>query len=508
MSDLTTTDAAINALKAHLAEIFDLNGLGALAGWDQETYMPKGAAQTRAYQLSTLSKLVHQQFVSPKTVQLLEACGELDASTPDGALLRVAKRSYDKQSKLPSDFVADFSRDRALSTQVWQEARRENDFKRFEPHLAKMIEYTLRAAEYQGYDDHPYDALLDGYEPGMKTSEVREIFAALRPETVKLVADIRANGTPTGDDFLKEDYDEAKQEAFAMEVAVAFGYDLQHGRLDRTTHPFMTNFSYQDARITTRYDRNFLPTALFGVWHETGHGLYEQGTDPAYFRSPLARGASMMFHESQSRTWENLVGRSHSFWQHWYGKLQSHFPAALGEVALDTFYKAINQVQTSLIRVEADEVTYNLHIMLRFELELALMEGKLKASELPEAWNALMQDYLGLLPDSDAGGVMQDIHWSSALIGYFPTYTLGNILSAQLFEQADADLQADGLPSLAEQFTSGQYLPLREWQRQKLHTHGKRYTPNELVLLATGKPLSSEPYLRYLKGKFGAVYGI
>jgi carboxypeptidase Taq len=365
-----------------------------------------------------------------------------------------------------------------------------------------MVDYARRTADYLGFQEHPYDALLDLYEPEMTAREVEALFTRLREVTVPLVRAIAARG-PVVEDVLRGDFPEDEQRAFGLMVAEAFGYDLRRGRLDTSAHPFASAFNVNDVRITTRYQRGFLPSAIFAIFHETGHALYEQGVDPALDRTPLARGASLGLHESQSRMWENLVGRSRPFWRHYYPLLQQRFPRPLGRVDVETFYRAVNLVRPSLIRVEADEVTYNLHIMLRFELEQALLEGALPVADLPEAWRGKMQAYLGVSPPTDADGVLQDIHWSQGSIGYFPTYTLGNVIAVQLYEAARRDH-----PAIPEEVGRGQFATLLGWMRRHVHRHGRKFLPREILQRATGSALTVEPYLAYLQRKFGEIYGL
>ena len=501
------TARAVEQLKAHLATIVDLRGAAAVLRWDQETYMPPGGAAGRAELLATLSRVAHELFTSTRTHDLLKAAeavvGQLDPESDEAALIRMTRRDYDRLSKLPTEFVAEKARARSLSIQVWREARPRNDFAAFRPALGQMVNFARRMADYLGYDEHPYDALLDIYEPGMTAKEVDALFARLREVTLPLVRMIVQRGQVANAGFLTEEYDEARQRSFGLSVAEAFGYDLRRGRLDESAHPFASGFNLNDVRITTRYQRRFLPSAIFGIFHEAGHAIYGQGVSASLERTPLADGASYGVHESQSRLWENLVGRSRPFWRHYFPKLQQHFPEQLRDVDVGTFYQAVNRLQPSLIRVEADEVTYNLHIMLRFELEKALLEGTLSVKELPDAWNEKMKGYLGITPPSNADGVMQDIHWSSGSIGYFPTYTLGNIISVQLFEAARR-----AHPGLRDEIERGQFTILLGWLREHVHRHGRKFLPRDLLKRATGSDLTPEPYLRYLQDKFGEIYGV
>ncbi|HEY3248818.1 MAG TPA: carboxypeptidase M32 [bacterium] len=506
MTEATATQTA-DALRAYLKPISDVRAAAALLSWDQETYMPPEGAAGRANHLATLSRILHQMFVSEQTAQLLAAAergaADRDPESDDAALVRVTRRDFDKVTKLPLEFVTERARARSISTQVWREARPRNDFPAFRPHLETMVDYARREADYLGYEAHPYDALLDNYEPEMTTADVKTLFARLREVTVPLVRAIAQRGRVVEDAFLNREYDEAGQEQFGLAVAEAFGYNLRRGRLDRSPHPFATGFGQKDVRITTRYNRRDLSSAIFGIFHEAGHAMYEQGISPALERTPLSRGTSLGMHESQSRMWENLVGRSRNFWHHYFPRLQQVFPAQLHDVDPEAFYRAVNLVQPDLIRVEADEVTYNLHIMVRFELELALMDGTLQAADLPEAWKARMQEYLGVVPPDDKDGVMQDIHWSGGSIGYFPTYTLGNVISVQLFEAA-----AQANPAIPDEIGRGEFGTLLGWLREHVHRHGRKFFAKDLIRRATGSELSPEPYLAYLQRKFGEIYGL
>ena len=494
-------------LRERLAEINDINRAAGLLNWDLQVNMPPAGAEARAHALGTLSKIAHELHIADETGRLIAAAAaELDGASYDSdeaALIRVTQRDYEQARRLPPEFVAELSRESARAHEVWVKARAENKFAAFAPTLEKMFELARRAAEYLGYTDHPYDALLDQFEPGMKTAQVRAIFDELKQELVPLVRAISARLDRVDDSVLHQEFDENKQRDFSYEVIQAFGYDFKRGRVDRAVHPFAQNFSINDVRITTRYDRTFLNPALFGTLHETGHALYELGVDPALERTPLASGTSLGVHESQSRLWENIVGRSRAMWTCFYPRLQAVFPAQLGGVGLDTFYRAINTVQPSFIRVEADEVTYSLHIMLRFEIEQELIGGTLKVADLPDVWNARMKAYLGVVPPTDTLGVLQDVHWSSALIGYFATYALGNLISVQLWEKALADA-----PDIPPQIERGEFGGLREWLRANVHRHGRKYMPDELVRRVTGEGIQSRSYMRYLKTKYGEIYGL
>ena len=493
----------LNDLKNHFAIIDDLGTAASLLGWDQNTYMPAGATAARGQQMATLGVLIHQQVTDKQVGKWLKELGKAKLSPTDTAMVARIHHGYKRATKVPGAFVEEITKHRAKSQGAWIQARQENNFAMFAPELKKMIDLSRKQADYLGYKEHPYDALHDAYEIGSTAANIKSVFGPLRDETVKLVKAISQSKKKIGDKVLHQTYDEGLQEHFAVKVAKTLGYDFNHGRLDRTVHPFAQGISKYDVRITTRYDQNFLNMALFGTMHEAGHAMYEQGIADKYYRTPLGHSISLGIHESQSRLWENLVGRSLTFWQWAYPDLQKTFPKQLKKVPLETFYAAINKVEPSLIRVEADEITYNLHIMVRFELELALLEGTLKVKDLPEAWNSKYQEYLGITPPNDAVGCMQDIHWSYGLIGYFPTYTLGNIMSVQLFEAAKK-----AHPKLELEMKNGKFETLLNWLRQNVHQHGSRYLPQELLKRATGSTLDSGPYIRYLNNKFRALYGI
>ncbi len=493
----------LNQLKAILGEVVDLRRAASVLEWDQQTYMPRAGAEGRGYQMGTLGKIAHEKFTSDEVGKLLDELKDaFPADSDDAALVRVTRRDYEKSTRVPSSFVAEQAQVTAAAHEGWVEARSKSDFSIFEPHLAKVIDLTRRYIEFFPKSDHPYDTLLDDFEPGMKTAEVQAIFNTLRPKQVELIKSIAAR-PPVNDKFLRRKFDEHKLWSFSAEVTRNFGYDWTRGRMDKAPHPFETSFSTNDVRITNRYEPDHPLATLFSAMHESGHAMYEQGVNPAYERTSLAHGASLGVHESQSRLWENLVGRSLPFWEYVYPKLKKAFPSQLDGVSLKNFYRAINKVEPSLIRVNADEATYNLHIMLRLELEIAMVEGKIDLKSLPEIWNAKMQDYVGIVPPDDAQGVLQDIHWSYGSIGYFSTYSLGNLISAQLWEKIDHDI--DGLD---QHIRKGEFQALLHWLRENLHKHGRKYDPQDLVQKITGARISAEPYLRYLTTKYSEIYGL
>lgn len=497
----------LSELKSQLAEITYLGQAAGLLGWDQHTYMPPGGAEGRAEQLSVLGKIVHERFTSDEIGRLLDGAeretASLDEDSLDHQLVRMTRYDYDLARKLPSDFVAESARTTSMAQTVWAEARKNDDFPAFSPWLAKNLDLAKRTVDYYGYDEHPYDALLNLYEPKMKTGEVQALFDQVRPVVVALVKAVVEKGEPVDTSILHRSYPEDAQEAFAKKVVAAFGYDFNRGRLDRTVHPFASSFGRGDCRITTRYDANFLPMALMGTMHEAGHAMYEQNVGEDLAGTPLEAGCSNSVHESQSRLWENLVGRSEAFWKSYYKPLAEQFPESVMAGEESTLYRALNCVSPSLIRVEADEVTYNLHIILRFEMEKDLLTGKITVDEAPAAWNAKMQDYLGIAPPTNREGVLQDVHWSMGGMGYFPTYSLGNFLSVQLFDTA-----TKANPAIGDQIAAGEFSGLFQWLKENVWRYGRRYFPQELIKKATGRPLETGPYIQYLKTKFGKIYGV
>jgi carboxypeptidase Taq len=493
-------------LKTMLAEAWDLNQAAALLGWDQQTYMPPKGAPDRGEQLATLSSLAHKIFTSDEVGRLLEDlvpyAETLDPDSIEACFIRLVKRQYDKQTRVPAEKVAEFARVTTLAQEAWVRARADDNFAMFQPHLEKIVALRREYADFFQPYDHVYDPLLDDFEPGLKTSEVIAIFDKLRPQQVELIQAI-AGRPQVRDDFLHLVYPEQQQWDFGVMVITRFGYDWEAGRQDRSAHPFTQGMGIGDVRITTRLIENMMTSSLFSSMHESGHAMYEQGIDPALARTVLASGASLALHESQSRMWENLVGRSRPFWRYFYPRLKEYFPTQLGNVDMETFYKAINKVEPSFIRVEADEATYNLHVMLRLELEIALMEGRLQVKDLPDAWNDRMRSYLGITPPNDRLGVLQDVHWSGGMIGYFPTYALGNLISAQLWEVIRKDL-----PDLDAQIEHGEFSGLLNWLRIHVHRHGAKYEPQELVQRITGSRIDPQPYVNYLRQKYSDIYGL
>lgn len=495
----------LNNFKEKLAQVTDLQRASAVLGWDQETYMPPGGAQDRAMQLATLNRMAHELFISDEMGSMLEelksSVDQLEPDSNDARLIIQVAKEFEKQSKIPNEWVAEFSKTTSLAQQNWKSARQESDFEKFRPDLERVIELRREYTSFFKPYDHIYDPLLDDFESGMKTAAIKQVFDELRPQQVELIQAISESDHQVHDAILYQEFDEQKQWDFGIEVVKAFGYDLDRGRQDRSAHPFTTSFGTGDVRITTRLSPDFLNTGLFGTLHEAGHAMYEQGVDPTLSRTPIFDGASLGMHESQSRMWENLVGRSRPFWIAYFPKLKKYFPSQLENIDVDDFYRSINKVERSLIRVEADEATYNLHIMLRFEIELGLIEGELSPKDLPEIWNTKMDEYLGIVPPDDADGVLQDIHWSFGIFGYFPTYSLGNLIASMLWEKIHEDI-----PEIESQIESAKFEHLSTWLREKIHVHGAKFEPMDLLKRVTGSDLTAEPYIKYLKHKFGEIY--
>ncbi len=489
----------MQTLRERLSRITDLGHAAAILEWDQETYMPAGAAEGRARQIATLRSLAHDILISEETGTLLEQAAP--ESAIDADLVRVTKKDYDKATRVPSSLIAELAEASGLSKGAWQEARENDEFSKFAPHLSKIVDLTIQHAEALGYEESPYDALLDQYEEGMTAAEVTRVFSELKADLIPLVSRI-AESPATCDGIVHREFPRDAQWKLGMQVIEKMGYNTHYGRQDFSTHPFSTAFSITDVRITTRMEDRFFNPGFFGTLHEAGHAMYEQGIDMALEGSPLADGTSLGMHESQSRMWENLIGRSRPFWDYCFPHARKAFPDALGSETTDTFYKAINTVFPSLIRVEADEVTYNLHIMLRFELEQDMIAGKIRIQDLPEEWNDRVESWLGVRPSKDSDGVLQDIHWSLGAIGYFPTYALGNLMSTQLFNAAKK-----AIPDLDAKTAQGDFSALIDWLRTNVHQHGRRKTAGQILLDATGSELSSESWMHYAQSKFGELYG-
>jgi len=480
-------------LSERLGELADLSHAGQLMAWDQQVMMPAAGAPARGEALATISRLHHDRLVAPELGALLDA-----AAAAEPLIARAVRRDHEVARRVPGELAAAMSLAGSAGYAAWLQAREDNDFATFEPALRRNIELARRYADCFPEADHPYDPLLDRYEPGTTTAQVAALFERLRSGLVPLLSQIAMQ--PPHQAFTG-DFPVAAQREIGLEIVQSMGFDAGAWRLDDAVHPFASTPARSDVRVTSRFDEHSL-TGLFALMHEVGHGLYEHGVDPALERTTLCGGVSLGVHESQSRLWENLVGRSAEFWTHWLPRMRERFPLTLRDVELDAFIRAINIVRPTLIRVEADEVTYSLHVILRFELELALVEGTLDAADLPAAWAAKMKQFLGIDVPDDRRGVLQDIHWSEGIIGYFPTYAIGNVLAAQLWRVAQADI-AD----LGAQIARGELSALRVWLREKVHRHGRLLSPLELVEQAVGGPLDPAPMLEHLRTKYGALYG-
>jgi len=496
---------ALTELRGRLQEIDDLQRANDLLNWDQSTYMPPGGAAGRARQMATIEKIGHARSSDPQLGELLDNLEDyvnrLPADSDEVALVTVARRDYERATRVPNALMGEIANHIGLSYSVWTSARRDNDWATMRPILEKTLELSRRYAENFPDVQHIADPLIDNSDEGMTVATIRPLFRELRAFLTPLVHAI-SQKPETDASCLFQYYPEAKQWAFGETIIRAFGYDFTRGRQDKTHHPFMTRFNWGDCRITTRFDENYLGAGLFATLHEAGHALYEMGTEPSYDASPLGEGTSSGVHESQSRTWENLVGRSLPLWKHYFPKIQETFPQQLGNVDLQTFYHAINKVKPSLIRVEADEVTYNLHVIIRFELECELLEGSLTIPDLPDAWRARYQDYLGVTPTNDADGVLQDVHWYGGMIGgAFQGYTLGNILSGQFMVAAH-----EAIPNLFEQWQEANFEPLHTWLTENIYRYGRKYSTLELVRRITGGAIELGPYKNYLTTKYSEIY--
>ena len=502
---MSTKVNSYEKLLAISREAAALQSIGYLLEWDQETYMPRSGNEHRAEQLALIASLAHEKITSEEVGELLEACAEETTGNDPLAVrsvnLRELRRRYDRQRKLPRRLVEELARTASLSHNHWIAARRHSDFEAFQPWLEKMVSLKRQQAEAYGYIDSPYDALLEDYEPGENEKNLERVFSALGKALPPLIERITA--AARSDSALTGEFPVERQRIFGEMAAAAIGFDFGAGRLDEVVHPFCTTVGPGDVRITTRFDSRNFAQAFFGILHEAGHGLYEQGLERAHFGTPMGETVSLAIHESQSRLWENIVGRGEPFWWHFLPRARGVFHSSLAEICDRDFLRAINRVERSLIRVEADEVTYNLHIILRFELERAMVKGELAPADLPGAWNDRFSELIGLKIPDDSRGCLQDTHWSVGLIGYFPTYALGNLYAAQFYARAKQDV-----PDLEDSFSAGDFSGLLGWLRGKIHIHGMRYRAGELVKVVTGRPLDPSFFLNYLCERYGALYDL
>ncbi|MGZ8706611.1 MAG: carboxypeptidase M32 [Gaiellaceae bacterium] len=491
---VTAESPLLARLKAVLAEIADIYHAEQILEWDSRVAMPHAGAKARADVSSTLARLAHGRFVSDEVGNLLsdlDAAGH-DPESVEGALIRITRREWERASRIPSELAGEMVQVSGVAVAAWDEAKAASDFESFSPHLERQLELKRRYIACFPETEEPYDILLDEYEEALTTTQVEEIFGRLKGELMELVDRHRGDAV----EEIPGPYAVDRQQAAGRLVLEAFGYDPDAWRLDETPHPFAAKPGVGDIRLTTHSDERDL-TSLFSTMHEFGHGVYEFDIDRSFARTPLGRGTSSAIHESQSRTWENLVGRSRGFWKWFYPQLQGFFPDALGAVDEDLFVRSVSAVRPGLIRGDADEVTYGLHIILRFELERELLAGTVAVRDLPEVWNARMKESLGVEVPDDAHGVLQDMHWAGGLFGYFPTYQLGNVISVQIWDCARAQLG-----DLEEEFARGEFGPLREWLGEQIYRHGSRYRPAELLRRVTGSEIDPEPYLKYLRAKF------
>ncbi len=500
MSAIVTSATAMDQLRERLYDVNALQCAMSVMDWDQQTLMPRGGAAARAEHLGVLSRMHHELSTSTETGNYIEAAAKEAASDDDQALVRIARRVYNLATKLPTSLVAEKTRLAAIAHEDWVKARATNDFKSFAPTLERMFDIVREEAGHYGYTNHIYDALIDLYEEGATYETCKSMFDEVKPRQVALVKQIMEKPIPD-DSALHGEWNLDKQREFGRMLVTAIGFDMDRGRQDEAPHPFCTGWSVGDIRLTTRY-MPYIGSGIFGSLHEAGHGMYEQGSPKAWDRLPLAGGVSLGVHESQSRTWENIVGRSRSFWVHFLPKLKQYFPALDGQ-ELDSFYKAVNKVEPTFIRVEADELTYNLHVLVRFEIECAVLTGQLKVADMPEAWNAKYTEYLGITPPTDAKGCLQDVHWSMGSIGYFPTYSMGNLLSYQIWNTLRKDVGDTGAL-----IAKGEFKPILDWLIAKVYSKGSKYPPKELVQQVTGKPLGAADYLDGLEKKYSGLYGL
>ena len=492
-------------LKNHSIETAYLLSTAEVLAWDQRTYLPKKGKDHRTEQMVLLTRMLHARSTDEKigeNLNIVEGSEMVaDPLCPAAVNVREWRRDYDKSTKIPKRLAVDLARATSLGESIWERARPENDWSALAPSIAGIVDLVVEQADAIGYAQEPYDALIDEYEPGETASSLEKIFGELKPALVSLLGSVRETGITPDTSVLNGLFPVDSQARFCRHIVSMVGYDLDAGRIDVSAHPFSIGIGPGDVRITTRYRENFFNAAVFGSLHEAGHGMYEQGLPEEHWGTPRGKYASLGIHESQSRLWENMVGRSRGFWRHAYDRAILEFPV-LNDIPIDRFLLAINAVKPSLIRVEADEITYNLHIMVRFELELGLLRREIAATDLPDAWNEKMKSYLGVdVPDASSG-VMQDIHWPSGLIGYFPTYSMGNLFAAQMFHKAEVEIGG-----LEERFAAGDFAPLLGWLREKIHEPGATYSPRDMISRVTGSALDPKFFIEYAKKKYGELYG-
>ena len=492
-----------NVYRDTMQKAADVNFASAVLGWDQEVYMPPKSAPYRGRQLATLAAIAHDMLTDEKHGTILQELNA-DEGLNDAELanVRLSLYDYEKNKKLPSAFVEELSTQASECFNAWLEARKQNDFSIFAPSLAKMIALKKKQAELYGYEGHPYDALLNDYERGITVAALDPVFEGIKKDLPVLLDKIKSV-PQVSNDSLHQFFQVQKQWDFSLEVLKQMGYDFEAGRQDYSEHPFTTSFSATDVRVTTRADENNFASMLWSCIHEGGHGLYEQGLPEEEYGLPLGEAASLGIHESQSRLWENCIGRGYDFWEGFYPKLKNYFKSQLGKVSLEDFYKAMNKVAPSLIRTEADEVTYHFHVLIRYEIEKQLICGDIDVNSIPALWNSMYEKYLGVTPPDDKSGVLQDVHWAHGSFGYFPTYTLGSFYAAQLFEQVQKDI-----PFLLTMVADGEFGNLLKWLREKVHIHGRRYTSEELCTRITGRGLDASSFMRYITKKYTRVYGL
>ena len=499
----------MKTLSKILQDIKKIESAASVLHWDQETYMPEGGGDYRADVLAYLSLLQHQMATGQALRDELSRhidyqTGEIiniTLSDEEKRLVELVWKDLKKQVALPDEFVEEMSKHASATQQAWIKARKENNYSAYAPYLEKMIELKKREAEYYGYIEQPYDALLDGFEPGMTTATVSKLFGELKERLVKLVEKIKA-AEQIDDNVLRQSFSTDEQWKFGMKIAEAIGLDLTRARQDVSAHPFTIGFHPDDVRITTRLNDKMLLSGLFSTIHESGHAIYEQGLSKEHVGDPLGQAASFGIHESQSRLWENPIGRSKEFWQYALPVLKEHYPQ-LKSVELYDWYRMVNVVKASPVRVEADEVYYSLHIMLRFDIENMIINGEVPVGDIPALWNEKMKEYFGITPKNDAEGVMQDVHWSFGGFGYFPSYAMGNLYGAQILEQAEKEI-----PGMWDKISKGEFLPLKEWLNENVHKHGRFYDPEDLIKKISGKPLSAEPFMNYLEKKYSKIYNL